>query len=80
MATQQLRDLAQELAASHGLTAIIVEHSRGVVPVGQCSFRLRIAATHRKEALEAMELFIDRMKRDVPIWKRPVYAQEAVEA
>lgn len=80
MATQQLRDLAQELAASHGLTAIIVEHSRGVVPVGQCSFRLRIAATHRKEALEAMELFIDRMKQDVPIWKRQVYAQEAVEA
>lgn len=80
MATRQLRNLAQELAASHRLMAIIVEHSRGVVAVGQCSFRLRIAATHRKEALEAMGLFIDRLKRDVPIWKRPVYVQEAVQA
>ena len=80
MASRQLRNLAQALAASHTLTAVIVEHSRGVVPVGRCSFRLRIASTHRKEALEAMDLFIDRLKRDVPIWKQPVYAREAVEA
>ena len=80
MATRQLRQLAQELTVSHGLMAVLVEHSRGVVPVGQCSFRLRIASMHRKEALQVMDLFIDRMKRDVPIWKRPVYVQEAVEA
>lgn len=80
MATRQLCHLAQELAVSHRIMAIIVEHSRGVVPVGQCSFRLRIASTHRKEALQAMDLFIDRLKRDVPIWKRPIWVQEAVNA
>jgi molybdopterin synthase catalytic subunit len=56
----------------HGLVAILVEHSKGFVPVGQCSFRLLVAGTHRRESLAAMSEFIDRMKRDVPIWKKGV--------
>jgi molybdopterin synthase catalytic subunit len=39
---------------------------------GQCSFRLQVASAHRAEALAAMTEFIDRLKRDVPIWKSPV--------
>ncbi len=74
MAEMQLRELAQSTLEKHGLLAVCVEHSRGHVPVGRCSFRLRIASTHRKEALRAMDAFIDQLKQDVPIWKKPVYA------
>jgi molybdopterin synthase catalytic subunit len=74
MAEKQLRELAQSTLEKHGLLAVCVEHSRGRVPVGRCSFRLRIASTHRKEALRAMDAFIDQLKQDVPIWKKPVYA------
>lgn len=74
MAQNQLRDLAAEVAALHGLLEIGVWHSRGRVPVGAVSFRLTVDAPHRKEALAAMDEFIERMKRDVPIWKSPVFA------
>ena len=74
MAQNVLRDLAESVRETHGLLCVIVEHSRGVVPVGACSFRLCIGAAHRKEALAAMDEFIDRMKQDVPIWKEPVWA------
>lgn len=74
MATEMLRQLAGEMLQLHGLTGIRVEHSRGRVPVGACSFRVTIAAPHRGPALEAMAEFIDRLKRDVPIWKRPIWA------
>lgn len=73
MASQELHRLAEEVCASFGLRGVEVVHSRGRVPVGQCSFRLRIAAEHRAEALRAMAAFIDRLKQDVPIWKTPVY-------
>jgi molybdopterin-guanine dinucleotide biosynthesis protein A len=69
MATRVLEDLAREMIATYGLIGIAVEHSRGRVAVGECSFRLQVAATHRQEALAAMPEFIDRMKRDAPIWK-----------
>lgn len=69
MAQRQLEGLARDIAGTHGLLGLHAEHSRGRVPVGACSFRLAIHAAHRKEALAAMDEFIDRLKRDVPIWK-----------
>lgn len=77
MASNLLRRIGEELIASHGLIGLCVEHSVGRIAAGQCSFRLRIASYHRKEALAAMDEFIDRMKRDVPLWKTPVYAPMA---
>lgn len=77
MAGEQLAELVRELAGRHGLTAVHVEHSRGEVPVGACSFRLTIQSPHRKEALAAADEFIDRLKRDVAIWKAPIWADGA---
>lgn len=74
MAERQLRELAREMAAKHGLGSLIVLHSRGRVGVGEVSFVLIVKSPHRAEALAAMAEFIDRLKQDVPIWKRPVWA------
>jgi molybdopterin synthase catalytic subunit len=75
MAGAQLRRLAERVLHRPGLLAVRVEHSRGRVPTGACSFRLRIASRHRPEALRAAEEFIDAMKRDVPIWKTAVFVE-----
>ncbi len=72
MAGDMLTVLGEETLCRHGLLGLCVEHSRGTVPVGECSFRLQVAGRHRREALEAMSQFIDRMKQDVPIWKTAV--------
>jgi len=74
MATRQLQALCRDVLEKHGLKTIRVRHSVGRVPVGACSFQLAVAAPHRKEALRAMDEFIDRLKVDVPIWKSPVFA------
>ena len=73
MASNMLAELGREMLAKHGLVAIMVEHSRGEVLVGQRSFRLTVHALHRAEALAAVGEFIDRMKRDVPIWKTALH-------
>jgi len=73
MATNALTELARDILRKHTLIAITVEHSRGEVLAGERSFRLAIDSPHRKEALAAMDEFIDRMKRDIPIWKSPIY-------
>lgn len=71
MASDTIRKIAEALVREHGLIRIEVEHSRGRVPVGQVSFRLTIQSRHREEGLQAAAAFIDQLKRDVPIWKRP---------
>jgi len=77
MTTTELRRLAEAIFTQHGLSRLAVEHSFGLVPVGRVSFRLRVWAPHRKPALSAMDGFIDRMKRDVPLWKAPVWSGSA---
>jgi len=72
MAENLLKELAQSLIRDFGVTTVVVEHSRGFVPVGQCSFRLVVSGCHRQEVFRASQWFIDRLKEDVPIWKKPV--------
>lgn len=79
MAEQELKRLAEQAAEQFSLLAIKVEHSRGLVANFACSFRLRVASAHRKEALAAMDWFIDRMKQHVPIWKRPLTIEQPTE-
>jgi molybdopterin synthase catalytic subunit len=72
MARDVLAAIGEELVHEFGLVAICVEHSKGLVLAGECSFRLQIAGRHRQESLAAVGAFIDRLKRDVPIWKAAV--------
>ncbi|HED52793.1 MAG TPA: hypothetical protein ENJ00_01145, partial [Phycisphaerales bacterium] len=74
MAKRVLHDLAMQAIERFGLIGLDVEHAMGVVPVGGASLRVVIHAGHRGEAITAMAWFIDRLKEDVPIWKKPIFA------
>jgi len=72
MARNLLVEIGEELVRRYDFVGLFVEHSKGFVEVGDCSFRLQIAGRHRQESLAAMSEFIDRLKQDVPIWKTAV--------
>ncbi len=73
MAQDELHKLAHKALKDHDLISVRVWHSKGMVAVGKVSFRLLITSAHRKQALAAMDGFIDALKCDVPIWKTAVY-------
>ncbi len=79
MAEQILERIANELeAGAEGLTVNIV-HRLGEVPVGEASVVIATASPHRAAAYEASREALERLKREVPIWKREHYADgEAV--
>lgn len=70
MATRHLGRIFDELHATHGCDGVTFIHRLGWVPVGEASLFLRILAAHRGPALHFCADAIDRMKADVPIWKR----------
>ena len=76
MTSRQMYRLAEATCSQFRLIALAVVHSEGFVAVGACSFRLWTAAAHRQPALAAQDHFIDVMKREVPIWKHPIWASE----
>ena len=70
MARKELARIFSELQTAHPIASILFIHRLGWVPVGEASMFLRVLAAHRGEALAFCGKAIDRLKQDVPIWKR----------
>lgn len=69
MAERVLRRIVEELGAEYPCVAFLVVHRHGLVPVGETSIYVRIEALHRTEAIRMLEVFMNRLKTEVPIWK-----------
>ena len=70
MASRHLDRIFDELSTAQGCVAVTFIHRLGWIPVGEASLFLRVLAAHRGPALRFCGAAIDRMKADVPIWKR----------
>jgi molybdopterin synthase catalytic subunit len=70
MARRHLDRIFDELAVAHPCAGVVFIHRLGWVPVGEASLFVRVLSSHRGEALRFLAEAIDRMKADVPIWKR----------
>ena len=70
MAEQTMHRLLTELAAEKPCERAQVVHRVGMVRVGEAAIHVAVGARHRAEALWLMSAFLDRLKQEVPIWKR----------
>ncbi len=70
MAETEMRRIIAELAGDHPCLFVHVIHRVGIVPVGEAAIYVGIAARHRAEAFGLLNGFMNRLKQDVPIWKR----------
>jgi len=75
MAERVLGDLIAEAATRFdpGLSAIVAHGSGALVP-GEVSVAIHVASAHRIAAFDACRHLIERLKQDLPIWKRERYA------
>jgi len=75
MARKQLLAICQELRTKWpDLHSIAIHHRLGLVEVTQASVVIAISSPHRKDALQAVEHCIERLKAMAPIWKKEVYS------
>jgi len=73
MALRQFELLAAALRERHGVRHVAIHHRRGHVPVGGVSVAIAVSAPRRVSALAACAAAIERLKSDVPIWKKEVF-------
>jgi molybdopterin synthase catalytic subunit len=70
MAEQRIEQIMRDCISAHGLCAAAVEHRVGGVALGEPSVIVAVSAPHRAEAFAGASAAIDRIKAEVPIWKR----------
>lgn len=73
-AEEILAHLAAEEQARTGLR-VAVWHRIGSLAIGDAALVAAASAPHRRQAFEAVETLVERVKSEVPIWKRQHYRE-----
>lgn len=72
-ALDALTSVAAQVRAAHDVIALAAVHRVGELAVGDVAVVVAASAAHRAEAFAAARDLIDRLKAEVPIWKRETY-------
>lgn len=78
-AVEELRRVAEKVAADFPVTALAAVHRVGELELGEIAVIVAVACPHRGEAFEASRRLIDDLKSEVPIWKHQVFADGSAE-
>jgi molybdopterin synthase catalytic subunit len=74
LALLTLERIVDEVSSPAGDLAVAIHHRLGIVPAGETSVVIAAASPHREAAYAASRTALERLKREVPIWKREHYA------
>ena len=78
MAIRQMEEIGLEIAAKHAIGRIGMVHRLGRLEIGEASVSIIATAPHRQAAFQAALDGINRLKREVPIWKKEYFDDGAI--
>lgn len=78
MAVRQMEQIGLEIAAAYAVGRIAMVHRLGRLEIGEASVSIIATAPHRQPAFQAALDGINRLKREVPIWKKEFFEDGAV--
>ncbi|MDZ4278611.1 MAG: molybdenum cofactor biosynthesis protein MoaE, partial [Dehalococcoidia bacterium] len=73
MAEKKLREIADELRAGWPVAGVGILHRIGRLAIGETSLLVAVCSAHRREAFEACEHAVERVKQIVPVWKKEIW-------
>ncbi len=73
MAEKMLDRIAEEVVERWDDTVVSIAHRLGRMEVGEISLVVVAASPHRVEAFSACQYVVNRIKENVPIWKKEAF-------
>jgi len=74
MAEKKMAEIGTEVQRKFEVGEIAIVHRLGHLEIGESSIVIAVAAPHRHAAFEACAYAMDRVKEDVPVWKKEFFA------
>lgn len=72
MTLAALEKLADDCEAQYDLSGIIIIHRYGMLKLGEPIIFVAASSAHRKDTMKAIEFAMDRLKTNVPLWKKEI--------
>ena len=76
MAEDIFREIREATVAKYPLTCMHLYHSLGRVGTGEISLFVFTSGAHRREAIDACNEVVERIKQEVPVWGKEIFADE----
>jgi len=76
MAEEAVAKIEEETVKKWNLKKFAAVHRVGNLKIGEVSVAIAVSSEHRAEAFEAGRYAIDRIKTEVPIWKKEMMSSE----
>ena len=73
MAQKKMRAILDEVGKKWPEQRAAIVHRTGKLGIGEASVVIAVGSPHRGESFEACRYVIDRVKEEVPIWKKEVF-------
>lgn len=73
MVSRLLSEMAHNAATRWNCGAVRIVHAKGPVGLGEASVVIQVLTPHRADAFEACHHLIDRLKQELPVWKREIW-------
>ncbi len=70
MAEDNIRNIEASVANKYQILKVKLIHRVGYLSIGEISVVVAVSAAHRPEAFRACRYALERIKREVPIWKK----------
>lgn len=74
MALKKMLEIREDIFSKYTLTCMHVYHSLGVINAGEICLFVFISSKHRKIAIDACEETVERIKQELPVWGKEIFA------
>ncbi len=70
MARKKMDEICAVLKEKEGIIEVLMHHKTGVIKAGEDIVYIAVAASHREELFSVLREAIERLKLEVPLWKK----------
>jgi molybdopterin synthase catalytic subunit len=70
LARKKMDEICSQLKEKEGIIDVLMHHRTGIISKGQDIVYIAVAAGHREELFPVLREAIERLKAEVPIWKK----------
>ncbi len=74
MTQKTLEQLCDMVITRYHLLGVSITHRYELLKLGEPIVFVAAASVHRKAAMEAIVYMMDRLKTDIPLWKKEIFA------
>jgi molybdopterin synthase catalytic subunit len=76
MALEKMHVIREAVFQKYELTCMHIYHSLGKVHAGEISLFVFTSAKHRRPAIDACNEVVERLKKELPVWGKEIFADE----